>query len=121
MITYHLKPIKVYKYPNYGEHTDVVTQFEWNIYFSDGLSESVAGGMTKLPLPPQGAAITPIDELTDDDYFAYVMEEMGSENWANLLKFHSEECKRITTELEYEVHYDVGAEANFLYNKVLEI
>jgi len=121
MNNYSLRLIKVYKYGQYQEYEDVVTQFEWSIIFTDGVSESSSAGITRLPTPPEGITLKPIDELTDDDYFGWIMQDIGPEGWARIQQINQDQCAKLTKELEYQIHYDVSIEAVQLYNKILEI
>jgi hypothetical protein len=121
MLKHAIRVIKVFKYGEYGEYDDVITQFDWAIVFTDGVSESASAGRTTMPLPPPGITLKPIDEVTDEDYLEWVLQDIGASTWESMQQVNTQRCERLTRELEYQVHYDVSIEAIQLYNKVLEI
>ena len=120
MISYSIKPTKIFTIPMHNGVPDVIAQFDWAITFTDGLTQSIAGGTTRVPLAPEGEPTISATALQPEDYIAMVQQEIGDE-WNTLFAFHEKLITDKSRLLQYNVFYDTKSISNPTTNEIIEI
>lgn len=105
-ITYIFKKTKILTDPSITSHENVISKVYWTFIFTDGLTESVASGVTDLNTSLLDNFVE-IQNVTDDILKGWIISAHGGENFISMLKtIHAPIIAKKTAESKLVVFFE---------------